>query len=306
MPIRPRSSWLSLGLGIALMGMSVSAPPVLAAEAPASVPVELAPLGPDGLGGLALLAAAEGGSSVQLLVVGAPAGTTAVVHAGDCAAIDPAPVGLLGDLADGQLQADLPLPLEAIADGGHVIVLHPGLDLGASLGCGPIPALTGPAPGSAAPLPPASVAPVVGSEPSISATAAGPGPECEGVAEWADATDARLDDLQRSADEADRLASVFDLAGYVTAIQAYATAVEAAAVEQMSPPVPVIAQEANDRTLVAYATMLEAASLFLNYYTVEMSQDVFGRAASTYAQAVDMADKLRSDTGRLSAMCEGP
>ena len=108
MPTRPRSSWLGLGLAVALLGTSVSAVPAVAAEAPASVSVELAPVGPDGIGGLALLTSAEGGSTVQLLVVGAPAGTTAVVHAGDCAAIDPAPVGLLGDLADGQLQARPP------------------------------------------------------------------------------------------------------------------------------------------------------------------------------------------------------
>jgi hypothetical protein len=140
----------------------------------------------------------------------------------------------------------------------------------------------------------------------MAASAQGPGPECKGVAAWADATDARLDEIQGLADEADRLASVFDLPGYVAAIQAYAAGVEAAAVAQLSPPVPALAQEANDRTLAAYATMLEAASLFLHYYTVEMTPQVFGQARSTYERAIGMAGQLRSDTARLGAMCEGP
>jgi hypothetical protein len=125
------------------------------------------------------------------------------------------------------------------------------------------------------------------------------------VAAWAEATDARLDALQDLADEADRLASLFDLPGYVTAIESYARAVDAAAVEQLSQPVPMMAQETNDRTLAAYATMLEAASLFLRYYTVEMTPDVFGQAAATHERAVDMAGALRSDIGRLRATCEG-
>jgi hypothetical protein len=146
---------------------------------------------------------------------------------------------------------------------------------------------------------------VATAEPSVATTAAASNLDCEGVAAWARSTDDRLDALQALADEADRLASVFDLAGYVMAIDAYASAVDAAAAQQMSPPVPVMAEEANARALAAYSTMREAASLFLHYYTVEMSPDVFGQAASTYADAVDLAARLRSDTGRLRATCEG-
>jgi hypothetical protein len=309
MPTRPRSSWLTLGLGVALLGASVSALPAFAAEAPTSVSVELAPVGPDGLGGLALLAPIEGGSSVQLLVVGAPAGTTAVVHAGDCAAIDPAPVGLLGDLGDGQLQAELPLALETLADGGHVIVLHPGLDLALALGCGAIPAvdLVAPPPDSVAPLPAPSAAVVTGGAGASAApTSAVPEPGCEGVAAWAEASAARLDTLEDLADEADRLATLFDLPGYVAAIETYARAAEASAADQLSHPVPEIAQEANARALAAYATMVDAASLFLRYYTTEMTPDVFARAVSTHDQARRMVDELRRDTGRLTAMCESP
>jgi hypothetical protein len=134
---------------------------------PLSVTID--PLGSEGLGGLALLAAAEDGTSVQLLVMGAAAGTSAVVHAGDCATIDPAPLGLLGDVSSGQVQVTLPLPLSSLADGGHVIVLHPGLDLATALGCGSIP----PA-GRPAPVVSAEPGPVVSAAPAPVAEAASP------------------------------------------------------------------------------------------------------------------------------------
>ena len=75
---RPRRVGLArlaaLALGLVLVAAGT---PVSAAEAPASVPVEIAPVGPEGLGGLALLARSDTGTSVQLLVVGAPPGTSA-------------------------------------------------------------------------------------------------------------------------------------------------------------------------------------------------------------------------------------
>src|SRR5664279_4428953 len=47
----------------------------------------------------------------NVLAVGAPAGTTAVIHAGTCAAIDSTPVGLLGDVgAAGQISTVIPVP----------------------------------------------------------------------------------------------------------------------------------------------------------------------------------------------------
>jgi hypothetical protein len=101
--------------------------------------VQVVKTGPDGVDGLAVLSASEAGTAVQVLAVGAPAGLTAAIHAGDCAAVDPAPVGLLGELQDGQAQATVPLSLAAIGDGGYVVAFHPGLDLAAILGCGAIP-----------------------------------------------------------------------------------------------------------------------------------------------------------------------
>jgi hypothetical protein len=92
------------------------------------------------------------------------------------------------------------------------------------------------------------------------------------VAGWAEATEGRLAELADLAAEADRLASLFDLAGYLGAIQAYAQAVEAAAIDQQTQPVPAVAVEANDQAMAAYATMRDAASLFIRYYTMEMTR----------------------------------
>ena len=107
-------------------------------------------VGPKGLAGLAVLTPRDGGTAANVLAVGAPAGTTAVIHGGTCAAIDPAPVGLLGDVgAAGQLSTVVPVPYSMVVDGQHVVVFHPGLDLVTALGCGQIPlvsagATTGP------------------------------------------------------------------------------------------------------------------------------------------------------------------
>jgi hypothetical protein len=313
MPPRPRSVWLGLLLGVALSGQAASA--AIAAEAPGSISIELAPVGPEGLGGLALLAAVEGGTSVQVLVVGAPAGTTAVIHAGDCGAFDPTPVGLLGELGDGQLGSSLPLALGSLADGGHVVVLHRGLELAEAIGCGPIPALAvapGPA-ASAAPLPEGSpsAAPVATLTTPASPTPASPSPTaidpaCVGVADWSAATEARLDELQALSDEADRLAGLFDLPGYVGAIEAFAAAVQSAAAEQASRPVPGAASSVNDQALTTYAALGDAAALFLHYYTVEMTFEIYGLATSTWDQAKGMVSDLRRETSRLLATCEGP
>ncbi len=104
------------------------------------VTVTIVAVGDTGLSGLAILTSDDAGTAANVLAVGAPAGTTAVVHAGTCAAIDPAPVGLLGDVsAAGQLSVVIPVPFSMVADGNHVVAFHPGLDLASTLGCGAVP-----------------------------------------------------------------------------------------------------------------------------------------------------------------------
>jgi hypothetical protein len=216
-------------------------------------------------------------------------------------------VGLLGDLGDGQLQASLPDPLATLADGGHVIVLHPGLDLTTALGCGPIPAtdlVPAPPPASAPPAPLPSLAGETLTPPSPRAAA--PDPACVGIREWVEATDGRLDHLADLSAEADRLAALYDLPGYVAALQTFAGAAQVAAADQASGPVPDLALSANEQVLAVYAVMYEAASLYLRYYTMEMTIEVLGQAAAAYQRAQQAAGEARGETSRLTATCEGP
>lgn len=119
---------------------------VAAQEAPTTVVVPIAAVGTDGLSGLALLMpAAGGGTDVQIVVADAPPGTFAVVHRGTCAAIDPTPVALLGDVST-TTQVVVANAIETLADGDHVLALHAGLDLASALGCGAIPKVAGGAP----------------------------------------------------------------------------------------------------------------------------------------------------------------
>ena len=115
--------------------------PTYATEASEVAQVQIAAVGADGIAGLAILAPSTSGTSAQVLAPGAPDGLVAVIHQGDCSAIDPTPVGLLGDLGGGQIQTTLPLPFANLVDGAHVVAFHLGLDLASALGCGAIPAL---------------------------------------------------------------------------------------------------------------------------------------------------------------------
>lgn len=132
----------------------------LAQDAPATAAVTLAPVGGSGVTGLAVLTPRDGDTSANIVVVGAAAGAMAVIHAGTCGAIDPAPVGLLGDVGtSGQLSTAVPVSFPSVADGAHVIAIHPGIDLSTTVACGPIPHV---ASGAAAPTTPASTAPAPG------------------------------------------------------------------------------------------------------------------------------------------------
>jgi hypothetical protein len=105
-----------------------------------AVTLALDPVGEGIVTGLAVLSPRDGDTAANVLAVGAPAGAVAVIHAGTCAAIDPTPVGLLGDVGTtGQLAATVPVAYASIVDGAHVVAFHPGLDLATTLACGVIP-----------------------------------------------------------------------------------------------------------------------------------------------------------------------
>jgi hypothetical protein len=193
-----------------------------------------------------------------------------------------------------------------VADGVHVIVLHPGLDLATTLGCGTIPTASVLAP-VAATASPYTASPVPVAMPSA-VIAASPQAEsaCIGVIEWAEATNARLDELDALADDANEVAGRFDLPAYVAAIEAFAVAVQAASAAQASQAVPDPAAAANGQVLVAYGRLLESASLFQRYYTVEMSFDTYALATSTYEEALGLVAGVRRETGRLIGGCASP
>ena len=107
---------------------------------PGPLRVPLIPTEPSGPEGLAILAAVEAATTVQVLAPDAPEGTIATIHPGTCALLGADVVGLVGELgATGQAQATIPVPLSSLTDGGHAVALHPGLDFTSTLACGAIP-----------------------------------------------------------------------------------------------------------------------------------------------------------------------
>lgn len=109
--------------------------------------VELVPLGSSGVQGTAELTAANGGTEASVEVQGLPTGTTARValHAGTCSmqGASAAPVADLQADAGGRAHGSGPIlfrgtekvPLDSIADNGHILVVE-GPDR--SLACGRI------------------------------------------------------------------------------------------------------------------------------------------------------------------------
>jgi hypothetical protein len=146
---RPRWSRSLAAALVSLLPLTGALSTSVIAQA-SGVTVTIDPVGGDGVAGLAILSTAgDGGTNVQILVADAPKDTLAVIHGGTCAAIDPSPVALLGDVS-ATSQVALPNPFGSLADGAHVLALHAGLDLAAAVGCGAIPAGAVPAgtPGS--------------------------------------------------------------------------------------------------------------------------------------------------------------
>jgi hypothetical protein len=139
-----RRSWrvvASLLAGACVLAASGVSPAY--AQDPAAAQVVIEPVGTEGVSGLAIMSPAASGTSIQILVSGAPAETFAVIHAGTCDAIDPLPVALLDDVSRTS-QVTVTNPFAMLTDGRHVLALHAGLDLTTAVGCGAIPAVAAP------------------------------------------------------------------------------------------------------------------------------------------------------------------
>ena len=197
--------WAATGTGFAAVAQAADA------AAGETIQVQIEPADPSGPSGLAIMAAVEGGTAVQVLVPGAPEGTTAVIHPGSCDAVDPTLVGLVGEIGgSAQVQATVPVSLGELADGGHVIALHPGLDLATTIACGAIPAAEVQVP----PLP-------LPSAPAVPIETTGPSAECQLMPEWIGVTERRLDRVQELLDAANKSAAGSDLNAYLNSVVAY-------------------------------------------------------------------------------------
>lgn len=262
--------------------------------APLQVPVEA--LGPMSISGVALLSPVATGTAVQLLAVGAPADTTAIVHAGACDAIDPTLVALLGDVsATGQIQTTIPVPLDALTDGRHVIVFHPGLDLATAVACGRIPAIDGVA----------DVGPPPVDEPPIEDPAA-PDPGCLGVADWVAATEARLDRVSELLDEADGIAARMDVAATAAALASLEGELGAMVARQSQEPVPPAVADVAQAAISAYEALAGATHLTYEALTFPTDAASSARAAAAYEEAAGLMGEVRRDLGRLRGECTVP
>ena len=256
-----------------------------AADAPAGVPIQvsLVPTDPTGPTGLAVLSGADTGTSVQVLVPGVTAGTTAIIHPGSCAAVGVELVGLIGELAaSGQGQALIPVPLATLADGSHVIALHPGLDFATILACGLIPA-SGLVPGPVPATP----------EPVVDAT-------CAGVPEWITATKARLDRLTELDKELAKQSANYlpTLANHVGQIGAMISQMQA----EIVPPASAAAHEQFIRALQEGVQAGKGVIESFSTADLALYQDALAKAKASADEII----KVRTAVGELEARCPAP
>jgi hypothetical protein len=282
-------------------------------------------VGEGGVAGLALLAPSGDGTAVQVLVVGAPAGTTAVIHPGGCDAPDPTPIALLGDVgAGGQVQVTVPVPFETLADGGHLLAFHPGLDLTTLVGCGAIPAATLPPvpvdPPASPALPIASEAPPLPSLPpaaelvvplateaSLSteepAPVATPDVACAGVPDWISGTEARLARIDEGLSDLNAIAGRYDLPAYLAGLASLEGELGTMATSQADGPVPAPALELNARVVESITTFMDAARQIYDSLTVSVDLETYSRAVGRYEAATALLGEVRRDLGSLKGRC---
>jgi hypothetical protein len=278
---------------IAGVGTSMAALLILALSAPAfaqdqpaprSIQVEISAAEgagrTTGLDGMAVLTETEGGTGVQVLVPDAPEGTVATIQAGTCAAVGPDLVGLLGQLGTGgQAQATVPLPISTLADGRHVVALHPGLTLTTTLACGAIPAVV-----------------ATDGQPPV-------GGECAGVPEWVARTQERLDRLEvlRKAQDA---VSV-DIAKYIDTLASNMGEVQAMVDQMRVEDVPAAAATVHQQMIATLQLAVDAAQLFLDALVGGGDVADYQEAIAKSTQVSEDMIKVRASVAGLKAKCPG-
>ena len=316
MSSRPRPS-RSISLTLVLV-VSALVPGIALAQdqAPGPVQVQVQPVGSTGVAGIALLAPAGGGTAVQVLVMGAPEGTSAVIHPGGCDVPDASLVALLGDLGTGgQVQVTVPVPFETLTDGGHVVAFHPGLDMATLVGCGVIPAVAAPPDAPAASLaPPApSLAPLeVLPEPAPTlaqppppepAPTPAPDPACLEVAPWIELTEGRLTRVSEALSDLDATAARYDLPAYLAGLASLEGELRVMASQQAQGPVPAAAADLNQRALGTYEAYMDAARQLYESLTISVDVNNYSRALGQYEEATQLMGEVQRGLGELKGRC---
>jgi hypothetical protein len=304
-PVRRRRLPAAL---LSLVLATLVVPPGLASaqgdQAPAGVTLTLEPVGDGTVTGLAVLTPRDADTAANVLAVGAPAGTIAVIHAGTCAAVDPAPVGLLGDVGTtGQLGSTIPVSFGIVADGMHVLALHAGLDLTTAIACGAIPRAAFVAPSgaltSAVPsMPVRTVAPTV---PPTVPPSPSPDTACAGVDAWVTGTLARFDAVKAMGDD---LASAMNagMADYAQALADTSVAIQRLQIEQQQAAVPATAADAQEGVIKMLQKLVEAYDLMSQAYTTGNTA-VLQQGLGAASEAQGLATSARTAIREVALPC---
>jgi hypothetical protein len=294
---------LLAALSIAPLVLGALAPGLSLAQSPApatGATLTIEPVGTSIVTGLAVLTPRDADTAANVLTVGAPAGAIAVIHAGSCAAIDPLPVGLLGDVGTtGQLASIVPVSFATIADGSHVLAIHPGLDLTTALACGAIPLTNVTLPSA----PAATMAPTVA--PTVAPTTP-PTPEptldaCAGIEPWVTATLARFDAVKRMSDDLTVTMNA-GIAAYAQALAANAVAVQQLQIDQQGTEVPASAADAQAAVIKMLQKLAEAYDLMAQAYT-SGNTAVLQQGLSAAAEAQGLATAARTAIRTVATPC---
>jgi hypothetical protein len=298
-------------LSIAPLVLGILAPTFAVAQSPAppsGATLTIEPVGASAVTGLAVLTPRDADTTANVLTVGAPAGAIAVIHAGTCEAIDPLPVGLLGDVGTtGQLAATVPVSFATIANGSHVLVVHPGLDLATAIACGAIPRIDAPAatmPPTAAPTmipttPPTAAPTMIPTTPPTAAPT--PDTACAGVDTWVAATLARFDSLKQMSDDLTTTMNA-GIAAYAQALAANAVAVQQLQIDQGAAEVPASAADAQAAVIRMLQKLAEAYDLMAQAYT-SGNTGVLQQGLSAASEAQGLGTAARTAIRGVATPC---
>ena len=283
--LKPR---VAISLAVATTLIALTATSTIAVdETLRPLQVAIAATEATGPAGTAIVSSVEAGTAVQVLVPGAADGTTATIHSGTCDRIGADLVGLIGQLsATGQAQATVPVPVGQLADGNHVIALHPGLDFSMTSGCGQIPRAD------------AAAGPVVAPEDPPAAA----GAACAGVTEWVTTTKTRLARLTELQTE---LARQVDSSGYVTTLASNVGHVQAMLSTMQSETVPASAQTVHQQFVAALQAVVVASTEIMQSFATGDTA-LYQRALTRAQDAGEEIVKVTTAAAQLEATCPAP